>query len=189
MAKASAKDPFLTDVTTLRERARQSLEAGAVMPTYKGDPEKTIELLQAVVATELVCVLRYRMHAISAEGITSESVSAEFEEHAEAEHQHMLMAANRIDQLGGVPNFNPEGLASRSATEYGEGGNLIEMIRQNLIAERIVVEHYQELIRYFGDNDPTTRIMLEGILAEEEDHASDMHDLLVAHEGQPFLSE
>lgn len=184
---ADGADSFLTDVKTLRERARKSLDDGAVMPTYKGDPKKTIELLQSVVATELVCVLRYRMHAISADGITSESVSAEFEEHAVSEQKHMLMAAERIDQLGGVPNFNPEGIASRSATEYGDGGNLVEMIRQNLIAERIVIEHYQELIRYFGDDDPTTRIMLEHILAEEEDHASDMHDLLVAHEGKPFL--
>lgn len=182
-----AADPFLTDVKTLRERARKSLDDGAIMPTYKGDPEKTIELLQSVVATELVCVLRYRMHAIAAEGITSESVAAEFVEHAESEQKHMLAAAERIDQLGGVPNFNPEGLASRSATEYGDGGNLVEMIKQNLVAERIVIEHYQELIRYFGDDDPTTRIMLEHILAEEEDHASDMHDLLVAHEGRPFL--
>ncbi|MBA2934465.1 bacterioferritin [Sphingomonas sp. CGMCC 1.13654] len=186
---AEASDAFLTDVQTLRERARKSLEDGAIMPTYKGDPEKTIELLQSVVATELVCVLRYRMHAIAAEGITSESVAAEFAEHAESEHQHMLMAAERIDQLGGVPNLNPEGLASRAATEYGNGGNLVELIKQNLVAERIVIEHYQELIRYFGDDDPTTRIMLEHILAEEEDHASDMHDLLVAHEGEPFLGK
>jgi bacterioferritin len=178
---------FLTDVKTLRARAKKSLDDGAVMPTYKGDPEKTIELLQSVVATELVCVLRYQMHAIAAEGITSKSVAAEFTEHAAAEHAHMLLAAERIDQLGGVPNLNPEGLASRSATEYGDSGNLVEMIKQNLIAERLVIEHYQELIRYFGDDDPTTRIMLEHILAEEEDHASDMHDLLVAHEGQPFL--
>jgi bacterioferritin len=134
-----------------------------------------------------VCVLRYQMHAIAAEGITSKSVAAEFEEHARSEQGHVLMAANRIDQLGGVPDFNPEGLASRSATEYGEGGDLVEMIKQNLIAERLVIEHYQELIRYFGDKDPTTRIMLEHILADEEDHASDMHDLLVAHEGRPFL--
>src|ERR1700753_2102185 len=184
---AEASDAFLTDVQTLRERARKSLEDGEIMQTYKGDPEKTIELLQSVVATELVCVLRYRMHAIAAEGITSESVAAEFAEHAESEHQHMLKAAERIDQLGGVPDLNPEGLASRAATEYGDGGNLVEMIRQNLVAERIVIEHYQELIRYFGDKDPTTRIMLEHILAEEEDHAADMHDLLVAHEGKPFL--
>ena len=184
----SGNNVFLSDVATLREKARQSLNDGAVTPTYKGDVAKTIELLQNVVATELVCTLRYRMHAISAEGISSEGVAAEFEEHADDEHKHMLMAANRIDQLGGIPNLNPEGLASRSATEYGEGGNLVEMIKQNLIAERLVIEHYQELIRYFGQDDPTTRIMLEHILADEEDHASDMHDLLVAHEGQPFLA-
>ena len=178
---------FLTDVKTLRERAKKSLDAGAVMPTYGGDVDRTIELLQTVVATELVCVLRYQMHAIAAEGITSKSVAAEFKEHADSEHRHMLMAAERIDQLGGVPNLDPEGLASRAATEYGKGGNLVQMLKDNLVAERLVIEHYQELIRFFGDDDPTTRIMLEHILAEEEDHASDMHDLLVAHEGKPFL--
>ena len=178
---------FLTDVKTLRERAKQSLDEGALVSSYKGNATKTIELLQTVVATELVCVLRYRMHAISAEGITSKSVAAEFVEHAESEHRHMLMAAERIDQLGGVPDLDPKGLASRAATEYGKGGDLVQMIRDNLIAERLVIEHYQELIRYFGNDDPTTRRMLEHILAEEEDHASDMHDLLIAHEGKPFL--
>jgi bacterioferritin len=179
--------PFLTDVQTLRARAKQSLDAGPVMPSYQGDVATTIELLQTVIATELVCVLRYRMHAISASGISSKGVAAEFAEHAESEHQHMLMAAERVDQLGGVPNLDPEGLASRAATEYGKGGNLVEMLKENLIAERLVIEHYQELIRYFGDKDPTTRVMLEHILADEEDHAADMHDLLVAHEGKPFL--
>ncbi|MEZ5654953.1 MAG: ferritin-like domain-containing protein [Sphingobium sp.] len=187
MTQTSTNDAFLTDVQTLRDRAKRALDDGAIMPTYKGDPERSVELLQSVVATELVCVLRYRMHAISAEGITSKSVATEFAEHADAEHRHMLMAAERIDQLGGIPNLDPEGLASRSATEYGDGGNLVEMLKQNLIAERVVIEHYQELIRFFGDNDPTTRIMLERILADEEEHASDMHDLLVAHEGNPFL--
>ncbi|WP_367159599.1 ferritin-like domain-containing protein [Kozakia baliensis] len=182
------ENTFLTDVNMLRERAKQSLDNGALMPSYKGNVQKTIDLLQSVVATELVCVLRYTMNSISVEGLTSESVGAEFAEHAKDERKHMLGAAERIDQLGGVPNFDPEGLASRSATEYGKAGTLIDMVKQNLIAERVVIEHYQELIRYFGDNDPTTRIMLEGFLAEEEDHATDMHDLLVAHEGKPFLS-
>jgi len=184
---ANEPNSFLTDVQTLRARARQSLESGAVTPSYEGDVEKAIELLQSVVATELVCVLRYTMHAISVVGITSESVAAEFQEHAKDERRHMLAAADRIDQLGGTPDFNPKGLAERSATEYGEGGNLVQMVKDNLVAERIVIEHYQELIRYFGDRDPTTRIMLEGFLKDEEDHATDMHDLLVAHEGQPFL--
>lgn len=188
MTPNSKKDSsFLTDVKSLRARAKKSLDDGAVMPSYKGDVDRTIGLLQTVVATELVCVLRYRMHAISAEGIDSKSVAEEFAEHAESEHRHMLMAAERIDQLGGVPNLDPEGLASRAATEYGEGGDLVQMIKDDLVAERLVIEHYQELIRYFGDNDPTTRIMLEHILADEEEHASDMHDLLVAHEGRPFL--
>lgn len=180
---------FLTDVATLRQRARTSIEDGAVTNSYRGDVEKSIELLQTVVATELVCVLRYNMHAIAVSGINSKSVSAEFAEHAESERQHMMSAAERIDQLGGIPNFNPEGLASRSATEYGNGGNLIQMIKDDLIAERLVIEHYRDLIRYFSENDPTTRIMLEGILADEEDHATDMHDLLVAHEGKPFLPQ
>ncbi|WEK42097.1 MAG: ferritin-like domain-containing protein [Candidatus Sphingomonas colombiensis] len=184
---AKKSDPFVTDVKTLRARAKKALDKGALMPSYKGDPAKTIELLQNVVATELVCVLRYRMHAITADGIDSKSVAAEFTEHADDENRHMMMAAERIDQLGGVPNFNPEGLASRSVTEYGNGGDLVEMLRQNLVAERIAVEHYQELIQYFSDHDPTTRRMLEQILADEEDHASDMHDLLVAREGKPFL--
>lgn len=186
--QTTGQTAFLSDVQTLRARAKASLESGPVTPTYLADAAQTIELLQSVVATELVCVLRYRMHAISATGISSEAVAAEFAEHAEVEHRHMLKAAERIDQLGGVPNLNPDGLASRSATEYGDGGNLVEMIRQNLIAERIVIEHYQELIRFFGDTDPTTRIMLEHILADEEEHAADMHDLLVAHEGTPFLA-
>lgn len=187
MDAAKPETAFLSDVKTLRARAQKTLEDGAVTPAYAGDVQKTIDLLQTVVATELVCVLRYRMHAISAEGINSKSVAEEFVEHAESEHEHMLMAANRIDQLGGIPNLDPEGLASRSATEYGKGGDLVQMLKDNLVAERIVIEHYQELIRYFGHTDPTTRKMLEKILADEEDHASDMHDLLVAQQGTPFL--
>lgn len=184
-----AETAFLTDVKTLRARARKSLEDGPVTPTYKGDVEKTIALLQVVVATELVCVLRYTMHSIAVAGITSESIGAEFADHAESERGHMMEAAERIDQLGGEPNFNPEGLVSRAATEYGNGGTLVQMLKDNLIAERLVIEHYRELIRYFGDNDPTTRVMIEGILVDEEEHAADMHDRLVAHEGKPFLPD
>ena len=182
-----ADNDFLTDVRTLRERAKESLDDGAVTVGYGCDVKQSIALLQTVVATELVCVLRYTMHSIAVAGITSESVSEQFAEHAKDERKHMLAAAERIDQLGGVPNFDPEGLASRAATEYGAGGNLVQMVKDNLVAERLVIEHYRELIRHFADKDPTTRVMLEGILAEEEDHATDMHDLLVAHEGKPFL--
>ena len=178
--------PFLTDVTTLRDRARQHLEKGAVTQTYRGDATRTIDILQTVLATEIVCVLRYTMHAITATGLSSEGVKNEFAQHAREEQEHMMMVAERINQLGGKPDFNPEGLATRSASQYSDAGNLAGMIRENLVAERIAVDHYRELIRYFGDNDPATRIMLERVLAVEEEHANDMHDLLVAHEGTPI---
>ena len=184
---ATTSKPFLSDVTTLRERARKHLESGGVTYTYQGDANKTIDILQSVLATEIVCVLRYTMHAVAATGISSEGVKAEFAEHAKEEQMHMNAVAERINQLGGKPNFNPEGLATRAASEYGTAGNLIEMIKENLIAERIAVDHYRELIRYFGNDDPATRTMLEGVLAVEEEHANDMHDLLVAHEGHPML--
>ena len=180
--------PFLSDVVTLRERARKHLEQGAVTSTYAGDPKKTVEILQSVLATEIVCVLRYTMHAISATGISSEGVKAEFAEHAKEEQEHMMAVAERITQLGGEPNFDPEGLASRSASQYSGAGSLIDMIRENLIAERIAIDHYHELIRYFADDDPTTKRMLEWILSVEEEHADDMHDLLVAHQGAPPLA-
>jgi bacterioferritin len=179
--------PFLTDVQTLRDRARQHLSDGSVTANYEGDVHKTIEILQSVLATELVCVLRYTMHAIAATGISSEGVKAEFATHAKEEQGHAMEVAERINQLGGRPDFNPAGLASRSTSEYGAAENLVDMIKENLIAERIAVEHYRELIRYFGDKDPSTRHMLVRILAVEEEHANDMHDLLVAHEGKPML--
>ncbi|MDR5729884.1 MAG: ferritin-like domain-containing protein [Terriglobia bacterium] len=185
--KAAISEPFLTDVKTLRERARKSIEKGAVTQGYGGDVQQTIEILQAVLATEIVCVLRYTMHAVSATGISSDSVKEEFAQHAKEEQEHMMVVAERINQLGGKPNFNPEGLASRSASQYAEGENLVGMIKENLVAERIAVEHYSELIRFFGDKDATTRVMLERILGNEEEHANDMHDLLVAREGRPML--
>ncbi len=180
--------PFLTDVKELRARARASIDEGAVTPAYQGDVKQAIDVLQTVLATEIVCVLRYTMNAIAATGISSEGVKDEFEQHAKEEQEHMRRVAERINQLGGTPNFNPEGLATRSASQYSEGGNLVEMIRENLIAERIACEHYRELIRFFGDKDPTTRVMMESILTNEEEHASDMHDLLVAHEGKPMIA-
>jgi bacterioferritin len=179
--------PFLTDVKTLRERARKNIETGGVTFTYQGDVNKTIDILQAVLATEIVCVLRYTMHAVAATGISSEGVKAEFAQHAKEETDHMNQVAERINQLGGKPDFNPAGLATRAASEYGRAENLIEMIKENLIAERIAVDHYRELVRYFGNDDPGTRAMMEGILTVEEEHANDMHDLLVAHEGRPML--
>jgi len=186
-ARDSFGKPFLTDVKTLRDRARTHLSSGVVTTTYGGDVKKTIDILQTILATEIVCVLRYTMHAVTATGISSEAVKAEFAQHAKEEQAHMMAVAERIDQLGGTPNFNPEGLATRSASQYAEGENLLDMIKENLIAERLAVDHYRELIRYFGDDDPSTRVMLEGILSVEEEHATDMHDLLVAHEGKPLL--
>ncbi len=180
--------PFLTDVKQLREQARASIDRGAVTPTYQGNVKQTIDILQSVLATEIVCVLRYTMNAIAATGISSEGVKEEFDEHAKEEQAHARAVAERINQLGGKPNFNPEGLASRSASQYIEGSNLVEMIKENLIAERIACDHYRELIRFFADKDITTRVMMEGILAKEEEHANDMHDLLVAHEGRPMLA-
>src|ERR1700689_1317285 len=170
--------PFLTDVKELQAQARASIEKGAVTPAYRGDVKQSIGILQAVLATEIVCVLRYTMNAIAATGISSDGVKKEFEEHAKEEQGHMREVAERINQLGGTPDFNPEGLATRSASQYTVGKNLVEMIRENLVAERIACEHYRELIRYFGDKDPVTRVMLEGILVNEEEHASDMLDLL-----------
>ena len=181
--------PFLTDVKTLRARARQHLEDGAMTATYRGDVKRAIEILQSVLATEIVCVLRYTQHAIAASGISSEGVKAEFAEHAKDERAHMMSVAERINQLGGKPNFNPEGILTRSASQYVEGADLVDMIKENLIAERIAVDHYRELIRYFGDDDPGTRTMIEGILRKEEEHADDMHDLLVAHQGKPMLPD
>jgi len=186
-AAKQPEQPFLSDVKTLRERARQHLTQGAMTPAYKGDVKQAIEILQTVLATEIVCVLRYTMHSIAASGISSESVKEEFAVHAKEEHEHVLQVAERINQLGGKPNFNPEGLHTRSASQYVEGENLVDMIKENLIAERIAVDHYRELIRYFGDDDPGTKTMLQGILRTEEEHADDMHDLLVAHEGKPML--
>ena len=186
-AQRQTSKPFLTDVKTLRDRARQHLSDGAITPAYGGDVQKTIAILQNVLATEIVCVLRYTQHSIAATGLSSESVKAEFAQHATEEQAHVQAVAERINQLGGRPDFNPEGLATRSASQYAEGENLVDMIKENLIAERIAVEHYRELIRYFGNDDSTTRVMLEGLLSVEEEHANDMHDLLVAREGKPML--
>jgi bacterioferritin len=185
---SSSNKPFLSDIQELRRRAKANIEKASVTDNYCGDVGQAIDLLQTALATEIVCVLRYTMHAIAATGIDSEAVKAEFKQHASEEEEHMALIAERINQLGGVPNFNPKGLASRSASEYGSAVGLKEMIKENLIAERIAIEHYRELIRFFADKDPTTRTMLESILATEEEHASDMHDLLDAHQGRASAS-
>jgi bacterioferritin len=181
MPQSSADRPFLTDVQTLRQRAHAQMESGVVTESYLGDVARTVEILQSVLATEIVCVLRYTQHSIVATGLASDSVRSEFAQHAKEEQEHAMSVAERINQLGGTPDFNPDTLTARSASEYETGAELVAMIRENLVAERIAIDHYRELIRYFGDNDPATRVMLESILAVEEEHASDMLDLLATH--------
>ena len=185
----SSAGKFLSDIKVLRQRARRHLDDGAVTQNYRGKVAEAIELLNHAVATEIVCVLRYKFHAITATGLSSEAVKKEFAQHATEEEEHLDLLCERINQLGGKPNLNPDGLLSRSASEYIEGENLVDMIKENLIAERVTIETYRDMVRYFGEKDPTTRVMLEGILAKEEEHANDMHDLLVSHEGHPMLDK
>jgi bacterioferritin len=172
------KGEFLTDIQTLRRRAREHMERGAVTPGYTGDRETVIKLLNEALATELVCVLRYKRHHFMAAGINADSAATEFAEHAAEEQGHADQIAARIVQLGGEPNFAPDGLSSRSHAEYVEGGTLIDMIREDLVAERVAIDSYREMINYVGSDDPTTRRMLEGILATEEEHAEDLVTLL-----------
>lgn len=170
--------PFLTDIQTLRERARKHIESGAITSAYKADREKVVSVLNEALATEIVCTLRYKRHYYMAEGLNAENAAAEFLEHATQEQQHADQIAQRITQLGGAPNFNPEGILTRSHAEYVEGDSLQEMIKEDLIAERIAIESYQEIINWLGNDDPTTRRMLESILAVEEEHADDLVGLL-----------
>ena len=173
-----ADKPFLTDIKTLRERARQHIENGAVTEGYQADRETVIKLLNEALATEIVCVLRYKRHYFMASGIHAEGVAAEFLQHANEEQGHADQIAARIVQLGGAPNLNPDGLTSRSHAEYVEGDTLIDMIKEDLVAERIAIDSYREMINYLANDDPTTRRMLEEILAMEEEHADDLVNLL-----------
>ena len=179
MKKAATDKPFLTDVKEIRRRARKHIEEGAVTEGYQGNREAVNKLLNEALATEIVCVLRYRRHYFMAQGIHSDPIANEFLQHANEEQQHADMIAARIIQLGGAPNFNPDGLTTRSHSEYAEGQNLVDMIKEDLVAERIAIDTYTEMIRYIGGNDITTRRMLETILAVEEEHADDMASFLV----------
>ena len=169
---------FLTDIQTLRKRAREHIERGAVTASYAADLDTVIRILNEALATEIVCVLRYKRHYYMATGIHAQAVAAEFLEHAREEQDHADQIAERITQLGGSPNFNPDGLTSRSHAEYVEGGSLVDMIKEDLIAERIAIDSYREMAQYFGQRDSTTRGMLERILAMEEKHADDLVNLL-----------
>lgn len=173
-----ADKPFLTDIKTLRERARKHMETGAVTEGYHADRDTVLRVLNEALATEIVCVLRYKRHFYMASGLNAKGAQQEFLEHAQQEQQHMDQIAERIVQLGGEPNFSPEGILTRSHAEYAEGANLTEMIREDLVAERIAIDSYREIIQFLGNDDPTTRRMLEDILATEEEHADDLVGLL-----------
>ncbi len=171
---------FLTDIKELRRRARSHIEQGAITAAYRGDRGTVLRLLNEALATELVCVLRYKRHYYMASGIHAQAVAEEFLEHASEEQAHADLIAERINQLGGEPDLNPEGLLTRSHSEYVEGDDLVDMIKEDLVAERIAIDSYSEMIRYIADDDPTTRRMLEGILATEEEHAEDLRLLIDA---------
>jgi len=170
--------PFLTDIKELRRRAREHIERGAVTQAYKVDRDTAIRLLNEALATEIVCVLRYKRHYFAATGINSESVKEEFLEHAKDEQEHADRIAERITELGGDPNLSPEGMLTRSHSEYVPGNTLIDMIKEDLVAERIAIDSYAEMIRFFADGDPTSRRLMEDLMAKEEEHANDLADLL-----------
>ena len=169
---------FKADIEQIRRRAVEKMDQGAVTAFYKADKEKVIEVLNEVLATETVCTLRYRNHYFMATGIFAQGVEAEFLQHANEEQQHADLVAKRITELGGRPNLDPAGLATRSHAQYGEGDTLEKMIKEDLIAERIAVATYAEIIRWLGNDDPTTRRLMEALLATEEEHADDMAKLL-----------
>jgi bacterioferritin len=177
-ATPDSSKPFLSDVAALRERARQHIEQGAVTPSYSANKQTVLNLLNEALATELVCVLRYRRHYFMAEGLLAEAIKKEFLTHAQEEQEHADKLAERIVQLGGEPNFDPQGLTSRSHSEYKEGGDLNSMLEENLIAERVAIESYREMINYIKDHDHTTRRILEHILSVEEEHAEELASMM-----------
>ena len=170
--------PFLSDIQELCRRAREHIAQGAVTPGYQADRGTVVKLLNEALATEIVCTLRYKRHYFMAKGIHAEGVAAEFLEHSRDEQQHADQIAERITQLGGEPDFSPEGLATRSHAEYVEGDSLEDMIREDLVAERIAIDSYKEIVLYLGEKDPTSRRLMEEILAKEEEHADDLANLL-----------
>ena len=183
----SIKKTFLSDIKTIRARARSHIADGAVTQGYRADRETVIRILNEALATEIVCTLRYKRHYYMANGIHAKSVAEEFLEHAAEEQAHADEIAKRIVQLGGAPDLSPTGLASRSHSEYVEGEDLVSMLEEDLVAERIAIDTYREIIQYLGNDDPTSRRMMEGILAKEEEHAEDMSTLLeeLGHKGEP----
>jgi bacterioferritin len=184
---AMASKPFLTDIQTIRKRAREHIEKGAITEGYKADRDTVIKLLNEALATEIVCTLRYKRHYYMASGIHAKSVAEEFLEHAREEEEHADMLARRITQLDGAPNFNPDGLLTRSHSDYIEGADLVDMLKEDLIAERIAIDSYRDIAQYLGNDDPTSRRVMEEILAKEEEHAEDLSTLLeeLGKKGEP----
>jgi bacterioferritin len=170
---------FETDIKKIRARARRNMQEGAVTSGYKANRKAVIKVLNDVLATEIVCILRYKRHYYTAQGMNSDAARTEFLQHANEEQQHADWAAERITQLGGEPNYNPQGLAERAHSEYDASKNLTDMIKEDLVAERIAIESYSEIIRWLGNDDPTTRVLIEQILKMEEEHADDLANLLV----------
>jgi bacterioferritin len=179
--------PFVSDIENIRRRAREDIDKGAITAGYSADRETVVRLLNEALATELVCVLRYKYHYYMASGINSQAIKAEFLEHANQEQAHADQLAERITQLSGKPNLSPVGLLDRSHADYVEGVDLVDMIKEDLVAERIAIDSYREMIHYLGTDDPTSRRVLEGILAQEEEHAEDMNTLLeqLGKKGEP----
>lgn len=178
MQPSGNRGEFVSDIEAIRRRARQHIECGAVTENYQADRETVIRVLNEALATELVCVLRYKRHYFMATGIHAQAVAEEFAEHAKEEQEHADKIAERITQLDGAPDFNPEVLAKRSHSQYVEGTSLVDMIREDLVAERIAIESYGEIVRYLGEKDPTSRRVMEEILAKEEEHADDLKTLI-----------
>jgi bacterioferritin len=177
-AAKTTSGEFISDIQGIRQRARQHIENGAVTEGYQGDRKTVVKLLNEALATEIVCTLRYKRHYYMASGIHAQAVKDEFLEHAQEEQQHADRLAERITQLNGEPNFNPQGLVDRSHSEYAEGTTLLDMIKEDLVAERIAIDSYSDIIRYLGEKDPTTRRVMEEILAKEEEHAEDLKTLI-----------
>jgi bacterioferritin len=179
--------PFVSDIENIRRRAREDIDKGAITTGYSADRETVVRLLNEALATELVCVLRYKYHYYMASGINSQAIKAEFLEHANQEQAHADQLAERITQLSGKPNLSPVGLLDRSHADYVEGVDLVDMIKEDLVAERIAIDSYREMIHYIGTDDPTSRRVLESILAQEEEHAEDMNTLLeqLGKKGEP----
>lgn len=183
-ADDAQSSPFVSDLKAIRKRAREHIENGAITDSYTADRDTVLRLLNEALATEIVCVLRYKRHYFMASGLMADSIKAEFKEHADEEQAHADLIAERIVQLGGQPDLNPDVLSGRAHAEYVEGKDLRDMVKEDLVAERIAIDSYRAMINYVGDKDTTTKRMLESILAQEEEHADELSDMLEGWTGK-----